>query len=245
MKRKIRKLRGGGMDASKPDFKTPSTNKSVTKSPLARGNEGATNTSKNLNTGTATSNKVQTTNIKKTKVPKNNLSTGNAGKSNFSLPPIGPFSLAIKGFTAVEDARRAKRAKGEYFTSKKKIMPANRDFYRQYGRPLQTKVIPGKKGPDDDYLKEAGIIGTHKAPPRPKDDLVRCIDGTLPPCEVKTKTNDKTFKPDEFFKLEMNKGGGVPYGPPPKKGPNSEVPPVKLSRGGGAAIRGTKFKGVF
>jgi hypothetical protein len=31
---------------------------------------------------------------------------------------------------------------------------------------------------------------------------------------------------------------------PPKKGPNSQVPPVKL-KGGGCAIRGTKFKGVF
>ena len=36
-----------------------------------------------------------------------------------------------------------------------------------------------------------------------------------------------------------NKGGGVRYGPPPLRGPNPQVPPVKFSRGGGAAIRGT------
>ena len=29
-----------------------------------------------------------------------------------------------------------------------------------------------------------------------------------------------------------------------KRGPNSQVPPVKL-KGGGCAFRGTKFKGVF
>ena len=37
-------------------------------------------------------------------------------------------------------------------------------------------------------------------------------------------------------------GGGVRKGPPPKKGPNPQVPPLLFSRGGGAAIRGTKFR---
>ena len=46
-------------------------------------------------------------------------------------------------------------------------------------------------------------------------------------------------------KLKLNKGGGVRYGPPPLRGPNPQVPPVKFARGGGAAIRGTKFTGTF
>ena len=46
-------------------------------------------------------------------------------------------------------------------------------------------------------------------------------------------------------KLKLNKGGGVRYGPPPLRGPNPQVPPVKFSRGGGSALRGTKFKGIF
>jgi len=41
-----------------------------------------------------------------------------------------------------------------------------------------------------------------------------------------------------------DEGGGVRTGPPPKKGPNPQVPPLKFSRGGGCAVRGTKFKGV-
>jgi len=47
------------------------------------------------------------------------------------------------------------------------------------------------------------------------------------------------------LKVLKLKGGGVPYGPPPLRGPNPQVPPIKFSRGGGSAIRGTKFKGVF
>ena len=113
---------------------------------------------------------------------------------NVSIPPIGKFGLAVKALSAVESARRAKRAKGEYFTSKKNIMPANRDFYRQYGRPLQTKVIPGKKGPDDDYLKAAGIIGFPK-PTLPDNDRKLCPDGiNYPPCPVQPVVSASTGK---------------------------------------------------
>ena len=113
---------------------------------------------------------------------------------NVSIPPIGKFGLAVKALSAVESARRAKRAKGEYFTSKKNIMPANRDFYRQYGRPLQTKVIPGKKGADDDYLKAAGIIGFPK-PTLPDNDRKLCPDGiNYPPCPVQPVVSASTGK---------------------------------------------------
>ena len=41
---------------------------------------------------------------------------------------------------------------------------------------------------------------------------------------------------DNFFKFKSyNVGGlsgGVSYGPPPKRGPNSQVPPVKMKKGG-------------
>jgi hypothetical protein len=75
----------------------------------------------------------------------------------------------------------------------------------------------------------------------------KCPDGTFPPC-VKTPSASvvpKTVQPKKFFDFQAYSSGGVSSGPPPKRGPNSQVPPVKLSRGGGAAIRGTKFKGVF
>ena len=74
-----------------------------------------------------------------------------------------------------------------------------------------------------------------------------CPDGTMPPCKttpiVKPNQANKSNFLNEF--KTYNKGGGVPYGPPPSRGPNSQVPPIKFSRGGGVAIKGIKFKGVF
>ena len=76
-------------------------------------------------------------------------------------------------------------------------------------------------------------------------------------------TPKTTFSAQKFFPFRAYKSGGVPSGPPPLKGPNSQVPPVKLKkgkmtktykfscpsrpdgiRGMGAAIKGHKFTGV-
>jgi|AACY02.8.fsa_nt_gi hypothetical protein len=59
--------------------------------------------------------------------------------------------------------------------------------------------------------------------------------------ELVKKTIRKQFKELQIPKKSL---GGLTTTVPPKKGPNSQVPPVKL-KGGGCAIRGTKFKGVF
>jgi len=73
-----------------------------------------------------------------------------------------------------------------------------------------------------------------------------------------TATEEK-FTAQKFFPFRAYRNGGVPSGPPPKRGPNPQVPPVKLSNGGvktkakkndsmrgiGKAIRGTKFSGVY
>ena len=74
-----------------------------------------------------------------------------------------------------------------------------------------------------------------------------CPDGTMPPCKTTGVVKPNAPNKSNFFGdfKAYNKGGGVPYGPPPLRGPNPQVPPVKFSRGGGSAIRGTKFKGVF
>ena len=74
----------------------------------------------------------------------------------------------------------------------------------------------------------------------------------------KTTTEEK-FTAQKFFPFRAYRNGGVPSGPPPKRGPNPQVPPVKLKNGGvktkakkndsmrgiGKAIRGTKFTGVY
>ena len=257
-KLKVLKARGG-MDASKADFGVSAP------SPGATGGEGGFGKSTQQFGGTRsspTSTGGRNQPVRSTTSPKiaqSNFFSGftNALDSGLGIP-VTPAGLAITSLKAIENARRAKRAKGEYFTSSKKIMPANRDFYRQYGRKLDTKIGSA----DEDYLKEAGISG-FGIPKNPEEGMgtpktVICPDGSMPPCEDTTKSVSVPNTKTEPYpiKLNFNKGGlsgGVRSGPPPKRGPN----PQGLKNGGmtcphrpdgirgyGAAIKGFKFTGV-
>jgi hypothetical protein len=57
------------------------------------------------------------------------------------------------------------------------------------------------------------------------------------PIETTKSVDMDLIKPKEnFFNFVAYKvgglSGGVSYGPPPKKGPNPNVPPVKMKKGG-------------
>jgi len=109
------------------------------------------------------------------------------------LPPVTPVGLTIAGLKAIENARRAKRAKGEFFFSSKKTLPATRDFYKTEKRPLDTKI----GSPDEDYLKATGITGGDAPPPPDRGDgpssrPVLCPDGSMPPCVDTTKAKSVT-----------------------------------------------------
>ena len=94
---------------------------------------------------------------------------------------------------------------------------------------------------------------------------VRCPDGTLPPCKTTAVPTTVTPKKQKTFlgDFQAYDKGGLTKTVPPKRGPNPQVPPVKLRkgkltkkyvgscphrpdgiRGMGAAIRGHKFTGV-
>ena len=240
---------GGGADAGgkkspgKGTFKSPSSNPFETK------NRKTSTSGGNENVVTTLKNKAK------------NLGT-KAKTIGMQALPFTPFGFAIKGLEAVENARRAKRAKGEFYTSKKKELPITRDFYKTTGRPLDTKV--GSK--DEQYMKDAGIIG-FGGPPKnmmdagPKTPL--CPDGTMPPCPP-VATTPTTPQQNQFLgNFKAYNSGGVSKGPPPLRGPNPQVPPVKMRngkltksykmscphrpdgiRGVGASLRGHKFIGV-
>ena len=91
------------------------------------------------------------------------------------------------------------------------------------------------------------------------DNLTNILKKPLKP----VKTEVASFRPKDFFPFQAYKSGGVPSGPPPLKGPNSQIPPIKMRkgkmtksykfscpsrpdgiRGMGAAIKGHKFTGV-
>ena len=91
-----------------------------------------------------------------------------------------------------------------------------------------------------------------------------CPDGTMPPCKTTGVVKPNAPNKSNFLtNFQAYNSGGISYGPPPKRGPNPQVPPVKMRngkmtktykmscphrpdgiRGVGAAIRGHKFIGV-
>ena len=152
-KLRVKKFKGGGMDGSKADYKTPSgASYSKSYNPGAGGvvqHGGPSNTNVNTNVN----------------VGNNKTNLKDSGNKAFNTVfPFTPLGFAITGLKTIENLRRAKRAKGEFYTSRKKELPINRDFYRINKRPLDTKI--GSK--DEPYMKEAGIIGFKK--PTPVDD---------------------------------------------------------------------------
>jgi len=109
------------------------------------------------------------------------------------------------------------------------------------------------------------IKQTRKPPMQPRDrgnniQPQLCPDGTPPPCKAKTVEPTKANKPNFLSGFRAYNSGGVSSGPPPKRGPNPQVPPIKMKsgkmnnmtcphrpdgiRGMGAAIKGHKFIGV-
>ena len=226
MKRKIRKFKGGGMDASKSDFNVPSTK--FTPSPGDTGGEGGNVSSTNTVKGGGGSKIFNTI--------KNKVSGLQIQGPSIALSLAKQFV-----FDPLTKANRLRRAKGNMLIGGKK-MPITRDYYRTENKPLDVMSKEGIQ-----YQKDAGLI-TDKKPVVGGGDSEaqqKCPDGTFPPCITADKINTNVVKPKNFFNFKAYNSGGVSSGPPPKKGPNSQLPPVKLSRGGGLAIRGTKFKGVF
>jgi len=94
-----------------------------------------------------------------------------------------------------------------------------------FGVPKSTK--PKGTTTDDDNKNDRGGGGLQKtiAPVTPT-----VIEATKPidPNLVSPKENFFNFVAYKVGGLS----GGVSYGPPPKKGPNSQVPPVKMKKGG-------------
>ena len=162
----------------------------------------------------------------------------------------------------------------DYNQKKREKFARDEGLYREYAMSNQglynTKSHHGMKSTGStldvmsktgkDYLKDAGY-----GPFQGKPDTggggegQRCPDGTMPPCAPQAASTPAvtpaSTTPKSTWQLYpedsdyitgkgYDTGGGVRKGPPPKRGPNPQVPPLLFSRGGGAAVRGTKFKGV-
>ena len=310
MKRKIRKYRGGGMDASKADFK-------VSSSPFSAGYKGAKATTTVNKTSPGGNNKTTTTvtggggngnPVTKAKKFVQNVGyqtkqlatkylgldkkpkTKNLNDYRVTTREIGIMNRNKTGIdrklSTAKDIKEAFELQGAYETKRgiKGMLPgALKIGATMLSKPLEKGTIRNRK------FFEKSVLGTDKKgslysdknfdglgvekrneiyKKYAKDRMDRkidafgrpirqgagegaeakCPDGTFPPC-IKTPPVTAVPKtsaaPTKFFDFQAYNSGGVSSGPPPKRGPNPQVPPVKLSRGGGAAIRGLKFKGVF
>jgi len=106
-----------------------------------------------------------------------------------------------------------------------------RDAYKTTGKVLQPNAPTGK-----DYLKSAGFGKSKIAPFVGGDDQGSTKTPIIPVSTTKPVDTDLISPKDNFFNFVAYKtgglSGGVRYGPPPKRGPNSQVPPVKMKKGG-------------
>jgi len=105
-----------------------------------------------------------------------------------------------------------------------------RDVYKTTGKVLQPNAPIGK-----DYLKQAGF-GKSKVAPFVGGNDNNTTSPIIPVSTTKPVDTDLISPKDNFFNFVAYKtgglSGGVRYGPPPKRGPNSQVPPVKMKKGG-------------
>ena len=251
MRRRVRKFQGGGMDASKSDFKTPGSGSySRSYNPGAGGvvQHGPVR-SKGGNNNKAVS---KTTKKKSNPFSVKDEPMDTPYKSNV-LMNLAASAVIPGGGLLSEAAQRRSYKKKQEFARKEGLY---RDYYRTEKKPFQPNNPANKQ-----YMKEAGY---GKTTPTGGGDNDRgpqlCPDGTLPPCDtmmaakpakpIKPGGRNKVDPMDLGFKFKRGGlSGGKRFGPPPKKGPDPHGKcPFRPDgiRGVGAVEpgRGVKFVGV-
>ena len=253
MKRKIRKFRGGGADMGAPERAQERANRGygstagVDRSAVGPGSKFAENT--------------QT----------QNLSTNK--KSN--IPIIGPVTLGINLVKKMFEPKSYNKSKNlSGVVTHKNISVKNISANKKTSLPIIGPVSLGinlvqsflnRPKKTKSPFSANTIKQTRKPPMQPRDrgnniQPQLCPDGTPPPCKAKTVEPTKANKPNFLSGFRAYNSGGVSSGPPPKRGPNPQVPPIKMKsgkmnnmtcphrpdgiRGMGAAIKGHKFIGV-
>jgi hypothetical protein len=139
-----------------------------------------------------------------------------------------------------------------------------RDYHiaNRYNKDPKSRTLDVMSKTGKDFLKEAGygpFQDKRETGEGENKEHLKCPDGTAAPCPPQATSTPAvtpaSTTPQSTWKLYpegsdyitgqgYDTGGGVRKGPPPKRGPNPQVPPLLFSRGGGAAVKGTKFKGV-
>jgi len=233
---KVKSYRGGGMDMGNKSnqAKSAAMGSSSSKSPGHPSNRTtSTSTNKATSNNSRSTTKTTSTNI----TNKNQFNTNDRDVPfkkplNFAASMVASSFLPFLG-PGVNLAAQKNYTARQKFATKEGLA---RDFYRMGKGPLKPNSPIGKE-----YLKDAGFgKNKNKITMGGNDGPDKCPDGSLPPCKsvasAPKKIDTKLVSPkDNFFNFKAYKvgglSGGVRYGPPPKSGPNSQVPPIKLKKG--------------
>ena len=175
--------------------------------------------------------------------PKNNRSRSGNGGSRIStaakISAIGKGVFDVSGLGLIYEG--AKRASGKV---------------KQLTTPQVKKDITSAALSGSPIFK----VPSKRTPPTPTggNNGREPIHPLLKKPRLTANKTPETFDTSKFFPFKAYKSGGVRFGPPPKRGPNPIVPPVKMKMGGkgtcphrpdgikgvGRAIKGFKFIGV-
>ena len=249
---KVRKFNGGGMKSNWEGSNQvspghPSQSYNPTKNPATKshwsgnGGNGNGGKTKTVTTSSGGDNKPEKY---KSKVKVTGPVTAVLWAADTAL---GPYT------TAYNKKKRTKFARDEGLF---------RDYHiaNRYNTDLKSRTLDVMSKRGKDFLKEAGYVPFQdKRETGEGKEHLKCPDGTAAPCPPQATSTPAvtpaSTTPQSTWKLYpegsdyitgqcYDTGGGVRKGPPPKRGPNPQVPPLLFSRGGGAAVKGTKFKGV-
>jgi len=176
--------------------------------------------------------------------------------------PMAQFEGPKRSYSQEQRQTLAKQRKDLQYLITPSRSPKNRAIALAAGL-----VIPGggflyKKAIDQNTIfAPKSKRKTNMMAKRNNDGQQEIMPKIVEPVEATQPIDPLLIKPkNKFFDFVAYNSGGVSSGPPPKRGPNPQVPPVKMNkgkmskmscphrpdgiRGMGAALKGSKFIGV-
>jgi hypothetical protein len=201
MKRKVKILKAkGGADAATESF-GKSSGYSGSSRPDPKGGfdlssgQGPTFGGAPATTGGGGNKTINNTTQKtvKTNVTNNTNQTKKTGSASpfLSVQILSDIANKVNKYT------RTQKVRGENIFGKPVDLPASRDYYRTYGKPID---VMSKEGVD--YMKKAGLIKPTKTVGNGGGDNSPqlCPDGTYPPCKTPvTQVKNPVTKKNPFL----------------------------------------------
>ena len=212
---KVFKARGGGMDASRADFKSPSSTTSASKGPAggasAGGNYGGNVNPNQTYGGGGNGGGNRPSSPPKRKIGGPDTTKDAPYKSNPMVNILAGAIVPGGGLAAEAAQRKAYKDRQKY--------ARDEGLYREYYIGNQYNPDPSKRTLKPNSPEGKAFIKEAKPAPKPKlgggdngGGIIRCPDGTLPPCKtlsIPKPTVSKSGVQPKTFEFNFNQGGLV------------------------------------